>query len=303
MAYIIDQANVYKESKVLKCSILINENRIDYMSPNLDRLRFIRMNFSNYLLTPGHVMLSTAFSANLPFSQFKETMQEKYISKGCTSVIAVSEVTRERELDKNYEKTKSHLLNSPIDYYIGIKIPLKILTPPLIRACKRKKIPILFVEINDVNELLSIPWGWVREALFPNAFPVVPIWKEKHKSRLQKKRRLELWNKMVLDLGITSIETDLVEDFPLTKDVLKKMGIFPAKGDIRTQGEIDYNLYELNDLSDSVEELSLLDYHSLIPSITMHKGKPMKIQSKVYFRPGFGKECKVILPGRFSSNF
>jgi hypothetical protein len=302
MAYIIDQANVYKESKVLKCSILVNDNRIDYISPSLDRLRFIRMNFSNYLLTPGYVMLTSSFSSNLPFHEFKEIMQEKYLSKGCTTILVVNEVARERELEHTLKKTKSNLINSPIDFFIGIKVPLKILTPSLIRACKRYKIPILFVEINDAKDILSVPWGWIKEAIFPNSFPIVPIWKEKQKSRFQSKRRSELWNKMILDMGLPTIEKGLDEDIPLSKDILKKVGIYPNKGDIRTQGELDYNLYELNDLSDSVEELSLLDYHSLIPVVTIHKGKPMKIQSKMFFRPGFGKECKVVLPGRFTSN-
>ena len=303
MAYIIDQANVYKESKVLKCSILVNDNRIDYISPNLDRLKFIRMNFSNYLSTPRHVMLTSSFSSNLPFHQFKEIMQDKYLSNGCTTVLVVSEVARERELEHTLKRTKSNLINSPIDFFIGIRVPLNILTPSLIRACKRKKIPILFVEINDVKDLHSVPWGWIKEAIFPYSFPIVPIWIEKQKSRFHAKRRSEVWNKMILDMGLPSIETGLQEDIPLSKDTLKKIGIYPTKGDIRTQGDLDYNLYDLNDLSDSVEELSILDYHSHIPSVTMHKGKPMKIQSKVYFRPGFGKECKVVLPGRFSSNF
>ena len=62
---------------------------------------------------------------------------------------------------------KTTLISSPIDFIIGVRIPVRLITPSFIRKCKREKVPAIFVELEDLDELEDIPWGWVRDALFP----------------------------------------------------------------------------------------------------------------------------------------
>lgn len=302
MNYLIEHANVLKENKIEQCSIVVKDTIIDYISNSTKRFKFMRMDLSNYLLTPGHVMMNYSFSTNLPFKDFKETMQQSYLKKGCTTLVVICDVVHERELSKMVEKTKHYMMNSPIDFYIGIKTPLKNITPSFIRACKRLKIPLVIVEIDHEQDLMGMPWGWIREAFYPYFLPLVPKWKERGKKVFNGNRHIDLWARIMADHGIPTIHTCPEEAIPLSKEYLKKIGIYPAKGDIRINGALDYNLYELNELSYSLEEKPMLDFEKHLPKITMHKGKFMKINSDVFFYPGFGKECKVNLPGHFVSS-
>src|SRR5690606_23704187 len=119
---------------IKKCSLLIKNEKIDYISDKLNRLNYMRSNLSEFLLTPGHVMLNYSFANLIPFKNFKDEMINTYLQNGCTTLLVICEVKSERELSKVITNTRNNLLNSPIDYYIGIQIPLKKLTPSLIIA-------------------------------------------------------------------------------------------------------------------------------------------------------------------------
>ncbi|MFS0863569.1 hypothetical protein [Fredinandcohnia sp. 179-A 10B2 NHS] len=303
MTYILEQANVLKESKVVTCSILVKNERVDYISDKLQRHSFMRSNLSKYLLTPGHVMLNYSFSKEHSFLSFKEEITETYLKKGCTTLLVLSDLQHERELNSTIKNTKHYLLNCPIDYYLGIRIPLKSLTSSLLIACRRKKIPIVIVTIENVEDLYHIPWGWIRESYHSYQIPIVPDWKIKEKSFFSGSNHLDLWKSIMEDNNIPTIPFCPDENKPLSIEVLKKIGIYPAKGDIRVGGELDYNLYDHNEIGYSVDEKPTLDYHKHIPKITMHKGKFTKVGSKVYFHSGFGNECIVKKPGYFVSTF
>ncbi|MBE4910274.1 hypothetical protein IMZ08_19740 [Bacillus luteolus] len=303
MAYIIDRANVLKENGIMKCSILVKQNRIDYIQSNLDRLTYTKMDATNYIMTPGHVMIDYSLcEANKPFTQFKQEMTNQYLSKGCTTLLTVCDVKHERDLSKNLEAAKHRLLNSPIDYYMGIKIPLKIMTPTLIRTCKRKGISLVVVEIED-EDLYQIPWGWIRDALYSYAVPIVPKWIQTEKSTFRRDRHIKEWKEVTEDNNIPTILTIPEDNQPLSLNALRKIGIYPDKGDIRIGGELDYNFYNIEQLGSSVDEMPLLDYHNLNPIITMHKGEFLKVDNRLIYRPGFGNGCKVKLPGYFASSF
>ncbi|MBD8070239.1 hypothetical protein [Bacillus sp. PS06] len=302
MTYLIEEANVLKENKVEQCSIVVKDTNIDYISNSITRFNFMRMNLSNYLLTPGHVMMNFSFANNLPFHEFKETMKTHYLQKGCTTVIVICDVSHERELKNKIEKTRHYLLNSPIDFYIGVKISLKALTPSFIRACKKMKIPVVIVDINNEQELLTVPWGWIKEAFHPYFFPLIPRWQQREKSIFNGNKHIHLWEELMSNHGIPTVNSCPEEHVPLSMDLLKKMGIYPAKGDIRIRGMLDYNLYQMEEMSYSVEGKPMFDYNLHTPTLTMHKGKFLKVGAEVFFYPGFGSECKVILPGHFVSS-
>jgi len=301
MTYIIEQANILKDDKVVKNSILIKNNQIEYMSSDLTRLNFVRMDLSKFLLTPGHVMMNFSLATHMPFQRYKEYISENYLRKGCTTLLVICSVLRVREIEDVVKRTKSYMLNSPIDFYIGLQIPLKLLTPTVIRICKRLNIPIVIVEIDDEKKLATMPWGWIKEAMYPYFFPIIPSWKLE-KSFLRGKSHLQLWKKITTQNRIPSIHDCPIENKPLSKDILTRIGIYPDKGELRVRGEVDYNLYDLNEISYTVDEKPVVDYDNHIPSITVHKGKLLKIPSQVFFYPGFGKECKVKLPGHFMAN-
>ncbi|MCZ0754454.1 hypothetical protein [Anoxybacillus sp. J5B_2022] len=88
---------------------------------------------------------------------------------------------------------------------------------------------------------------------------------------------------------------------PLPLAVLKKIGIYPQKGDLRIGGEVDYNLYA--HISSKVAETFVVDYDKHVPVITVHNGKVMKAGDELFFQPGFGRERVVRAPGMFTANF
>jgi hypothetical protein len=303
MAYIIDQANVLKENGIVTCSILVKDQRIDYIQANMDRLTFTRMDAKNYIMTPGHVMVDYSLcTSTMSFTQFKEEMIEHYLSKGCTTLLAICDVKHERDISKSLEAAKHRLLNSPIDYFMGIKIPLKIITPSLIRACKRKGISLVIVEIED-EDLYQIPWGWIRDALYSYSVPIVPKWITIEKSSFRRDRHIKEWKEITEDNNIPTLLSFPEDNQPLSLNALRKIGIYPLKGDIRIGGELDYNFYDIETLGTLVEEKPLLDYHKHIPLLTMHKGEFIKVDNRLIYRPGFGNGCKVKIPGHFASSF
>ncbi|UAL50804.1 hypothetical protein [Metabacillus dongyingensis] len=294
MAYLIEDANILKNGEIVKTSILIRNNKIDYMSSSLQKMTCMKMNAADYLLTSGHVMLD--FSIGGSFSEIKRIFTEKLIAKGCTTVIAIAETEYERDLPEAIRKKKQMMINSPIDYCIGVKVPLKRLTPSLLISCKKNKIPLLILEIHPEDSIADFPWEWIRGSIYGFPMTFLPQLTGIHSDK-RRKQFSALMNRHRM-----SAEPDCPsEHVPLEKSLLMKIGIYPEKGDIRIGGEVDYNLYVRNGFN-SVEEMSASRYHNHIPTFTIHKGQLIKVDEKVCIRPGFGEFCEISMSGRFAAN-
>ncbi|MCZ0754453.1 hypothetical protein [Anoxybacillus sp. J5B_2022] len=176
MPYIIDEATVVREGAVKRCSLVVENNRIDYIGEQAAMYRWVRMPVGEFVMTPGHVMLDFSFSNPRPFLQFKAYMQQHFLTKGCTTLLAVCDVLYEKQLLPSLQHLRLHLLNSPIDFFIGVKIPLRTLTPSFVRTCKRLHIPVLFVELNGEEPLEKIAWGWMYDTFASYPLLLVPYW-------------------------------------------------------------------------------------------------------------------------------
>ncbi|MFC0271614.1 hypothetical protein ACFFIX_09110 [Metabacillus herbersteinensis] len=301
MSYIIDRTNVLKQSGFEKTSLLIKENRIEFIQPSMERFKFMKMDMSSYLLSPGFVMIDFSLNSSFNFSTFKGYMIEKLMSKGCTTVITVVPVDDEKELSSKLKKRRQLMINSSIDYYLGVRIPLKALTPSLIRACKRQKISLIFVEYDNELELSTLAWGWIRDAMFSTPVTLAPIWSGRDASLYRKGKQNVIWKKIMNSNKISAILDTLKEHQPIQKEKLMKIGIYPEKGEIRIGGQVDYNVYDYQQICSKVEQKPFVDYDNHIPMITVHKGELIKVQSTFHFKPGFGHECLVPISGRFIS--
>jgi len=296
--YIIDNAHVVKNGRLERCSFVIDGNRVDYLSKNMDFYKSIRMSVGGFLLTPGHVMLDFSMQVPRSFTEFKQYMQQHFITRGCTTLLVVCDVLNERELPNALQKLRRNLLNSPIDYFIGVKTTLRTLTPSFLRVCKQHKIPVLFIELQGDEELDKVAWGWMYETFASYPVALVPHWKQEVSKRMQGR-----WCEVLSNYRIPYIPFSLKEHTPLSLDVLKKIGIYPQKGDLRIGGEVDYNLYLWSPLSGSVAETTIVDYDKHVPMITVHNGRVIRAGEHVYFYPGFGKERIIRAPGMFVAYF
>jgi hypothetical protein len=264
----------------------------------MNNVHLVKMDASPYLLTPGHVMLDFTIETLSSFLSYKEHLKQ-LVHNGCTTVLVVVTVKYERELVLAVKRMQHQMINSPIDYCIGVKIPIRALTPSFVRLCKRLKIPVVFVELNE-EEMYSIAWGWIREALYPYFLSFVPVWNKDY-TKGKMKRATEHWKELLKEERIPTVPVCPEEGEPLPINVLRRIGISPYKGEIRIGGDVDYNLYIQK--SREFANIEELNYDMDKPIITVHKGRNIKVGNQLFINPGFGEQLCIKVPGFFASTF
>lgn len=300
MAYIIENADLLKKDGVERTSLLINGGRIQSIRPTFKRFTYMRMNASPYVMTSTHIILDKEVPFNDSFSRIREYYENTFLRKGCTTFLTYTEVDKEYLLKPKLQEKKKNLLNSPIDFIIGVKIPLRLLTPSFIRMCKKERIPILFVELEDRDTLENVPWGWVREAMFPYNSPLAPLFKQTT-AKLRKQAHAK-WIEILTKEKIPFIEKEIEEKIPLSHSTLCKIGVYPIKSNVHQGAEVSYNFYLKEDEANMIEESDLFLYHSHRLMITVHKGMVIRAGDDIMFRPGFGEQVVINTPSFYSGS-
>jgi hypothetical protein len=298
MGYIIENANILKETKLTKSSLLIEGNRIAAKKEYIHHNKLLKMNAESYIMTPSYVLLDTRVPLNTSFQEFRKYMVENFLLKGCTTLLTYSSIAYENELTEKIKETKTALISSPIDFLIGVNIPLRLLTPSFIRKCKKEKIPAIFIDVEDLDELTNIPWGWIREALFPYNCPLVPLISNDLKK--EARRALSKWKDIMETEKIPAILEDMKENQPLSIPVLNKIGLYPQKASLLHGAEVSYNLYLKAREIINVDEVELFHYHSDRLLVTVNKGKVVRAGEEVLFKPGYGEYVRVRTPSYFA---
>ncbi|WP_445492208.1 hypothetical protein [Niallia sp. 03133] len=298
MAYIIDNITVLKKQKFKKTSILIQGNRIEMIRPSFQKYRCVRMDGAPYIMTPTPIILDNKVTKIPSVKEQKNYIENNFIKKGITSFLTCCEINKEKELDQQFKQMKNVLMNCSIDYIISIKIPLKLLSAAFIRKCKKERIPAVFVEIKEKKDLYKVPWGWIKESMFPYNCPLVPVLLIKDEQ--EKRKTLDAWAAIMRDAKIPSVPEEVTEGEVISYSTLIKIGIYPFKGNIYQGGDVTYNLYEKNRQILNIEQNELFHYHSDRIQFTIHKGVCIRAGEKVYFRPGFGEQIEVKVPSFFA---
>ncbi len=297
MTYIIENANILKGQQINKASLLIDQGKISAIKPSFKRYNYMKMDAKPFIMTPTTILLKRKFPLEKSFSELKNYFIHEFIMNGCTAFLTTIHINQEHELSTKLKYLKTKLLNCPIDYIIGVQISLSNITQSFLRKCKREKVPAIFVEINNSDELYKLPWGWIREAMFPYNSPLIPLFRGKSE-RENNVARLH-WKKLMEIEKIPFIEDELAENKPLSYSVLAKIGIFPFKGNIQQGQELSYNLYLRNDENRNIEEIELFHYHNSKLVITVHKGDVIRANEHVIFRPGFGEHVIIKTPSYY----
>jgi hypothetical protein len=300
MNYIIENANILKESDLLTTSMVVKENQIAYLSNNIKKYSFMKMNAEPYIMTPTFVLFDSLHDLKTnSFKQKKEYFLENFIRQGCTTILTFVDVKYESELSTRLKSIKIELINSPIDYLIGVKVPLSLLNPSFIRKCKKEKIPAIFIDLQEKDDLTNVPWGWIRDAMFPYNSPLIPYISETDNRNM--KQLMSDWKNEMAKQKIPNLETPLAEKVPLPIQALSKIGIFPHKSSIIQGGELSYNLYMKNREIKNIDVSSLFHYHNDKLLITVHKGVVIRAaETGFLFRSGFGEHLSVKMPSFFS---
>jgi hypothetical protein len=298
MPYIIENANVFKENEVIKTSFLISENRIANVQSSFKKYLYMKMNAESFLMTPSYVLLDTRAPLYGSFESLKEYMINEFLLKGCTVLFTYVNVSSERELTDKLKMVKTALLSSPIDFLIGVRIPLRLISPSFIRKCKKEKIPAIFIELQDSHGLDNVPWGWIREALFPFNCPLIPIPIESKTK--ENKAILAYWTEVMQKEKISSINEVILENRPLETPILNKIGLLPKKACLKQGAELSYNLYLMDKEIMNIDVTQLFLYHSDRLVVTVHKGNVIRAGKDVLFKSGDGEFLKVKTPSFFS---
>ncbi len=296
--YIIENANILKDKHLTTCSLLINDDRITRLHTHFNKYRCMKMNAGPYIMTPTYVLLNSTIPHQGSFQNLKTSLIEHFLLKGSTTLLTYATISYEKELSEKIKEIKTALISSSLDFIIGVKIPVRLITLSFIRSCKKLKIPAIFIDIKALDELENIPWGWIREALFPFNSPLIPI--ISHSQKKEEKVVLSKWKGIMLKEKIPALYEVVEENKPLSNSVLNKIGFYPQKGSLMNGTELSYNLYLKSREVNNVDEVSLFHYHSDRLVVTVHKGKVVRSGENVLFKPGNGEYVKVRTPSYFS---
>ncbi|MDQ0271072.1 hypothetical protein [Cytobacillus purgationiresistens] len=297
MTYIIENANVLKNGIQTVSSFLIENGRISSVRDAFPMYRYMRMDASSYIMTPSHVRYIKDFPIHQTVKEGKAFYIEEMILKGCMTFLTTVAINYEHQLHDELMKMRTNLLNCPVDYIIGVQIPVRLLKQSFILQSKHEKIPAIFVEIKDVEELEAVPWGWVREALFPYNSPLIPIFTaEDPKERMLQSKK---WVQLMEAHRLPSVKEELEDGLPLTYSTQAKIGIFPFKSHLHHGFELSYNFYLKSREITKIEELELYRYHSERLIISVHKGRVIRAGDDLSFKPGSGEYVMIKTPSYY----
>ncbi|PLR99738.1 hypothetical protein [Bacillus sp. T33-2] len=301
MAYIIENAQLLKDGVSSLSSLMIDKDKILFVSDGFKMYKHMRMDASGFIMTPPHVLLDASVPVDKPFQVRKSYYLNEFILKGCTAFLTYVALTHENQLPMRIKQMRAELVDCPVDYIIGVKIRAPLLTQAFLRKCKKEKVPAVFVEISDLDELRKIPWGWLREAMFPYNSPLVPmfLWTKNNK---EKRQAAGFWKGIMKAEKIPSIFDEIRQNEPLKKSVLMKTGIFPRKSHLHNGGEISYNFYLKSNETVKANEKELFFGHQASLAVTVHKGNVVRAGGQVFYRPGTGENVQIRTPAFFVAN-
>ncbi|GAA0347661.1 hypothetical protein GCM10008967_42520 [Bacillus carboniphilus] len=292
MAYLLKGVNYAAGGNVGKYSFFIQNNKIASVRENFRFANCMYSDLSDYAMGPTHVMADLSFP-NLKFHEYKHYIISEFLLKGCTTLLVPFRLEFEYKWEEQLNKIRNQLVGSPIDYCLAVRIPFRLLTPSLIRKCRREKISTVFVELTEETNLYYKQWGWIRDALFPYPVTLVPLplMEEKRKRR----EILDEWTHILDEEGIPHLDTPISSFAPLSKEVITQLGIYPQKGFLHVGGEVSYNLYHLP--KDENKNSILYDSNRLC--ITVDKGNVIRAGEQVWYRSGAGNEIPIRVPRFF----
>jgi hypothetical protein len=296
--YIIERACCAIQDNLREISLLIEEDRITAIRNSFSHYNHMRLNVSPFIMTPVHVMCDLEFPVDREFTSFKTYVLNHFISKGCTTILTSFTISYEFEFHDKLQECKTCLLNSPLDYTIGLVSPPRLITPEIIRLCKRNKVPVIWLKLDDMIAFKSVKWGWIKGLLLDYPITFIPFFTTKLDKK-EKIKHLKIWQKTMEFEKIPHFSEEIPQKVPMSIEKLKKIGIYPHRGNFLSGGEISYNLYMKS------EELPVPDsdsfhYESHELKCTMNRGKYYYLHDQGYFYPGAGKELRIQTPGFFN---
>ncbi|MEI5907197.1 hypothetical protein WAK64_09020 [Bacillus spongiae] len=297
MSYIIHNARWYTEEREYNGSLLIQNGRIQAIKTNFSYYRYMKMNVSPFILTPTHTMVDWHFPITGTKAEKELYTRNHYLQKGCTTVLQLLELKYQFELEPTIGNARKSLMNNCVDFVLGLTCPARLITLEFIRKCKKWKIPIIRVQINSKEEIDQIKWSWVKQALY--SYPIVFV--PQFTKEIEKNRHESMslyWQNTLNNDKIPFISTPFFQYQVLSIDNLKKIGIYPKRGNFLVGGEVSYNLYDPK-LNTKVEDKPMFHYDNHRLLLTSLREKVVKLYDQTYFDETIGEEITIQTPAFF----
>ncbi|MCF6408226.1 hypothetical protein [Pseudalkalibacillus salsuginis] len=294
MEYILE--NVWTTDKVPRQKhVHIRNNVICYVSERPLKMKCYTVNSTGLNVVPGHILRNFSLSGMDEESLLNHC--EELVSRGCTTVVSAFPLKYTKEFEHRLESLRKQLSNLPIDYVIGVQLPMTRISPSLIRNCQRHKLPFINTIVEQEEDLDTVIWEWIRNVNFPYTIPILADWSQLpvHEKRLLQLK--EKWKRLCKEKSIATIDAFPEEGERLSKDQLQGLGIYPKKGSWISGSDVDYLIYEGN-ISVDGEEILKYDGDNN-PAIVVQNGTVIKVGEEFRLEPGTGRELKIIRPGIF----
>ncbi|WP_078553287.1 hypothetical protein [Bacillus alkalicellulosilyticus] len=288
MKYILANVDKQEDGQFQRRSYFITDQTVSYVNKEINKLKFTRVNVDGFYLQAGSVMNDFSLCNETEYCVFKEKTKQ-LIAKGCTTVVTFCEIQNEKVFTSQLQQAKHRMINAPIDFVIGVRTDISTLTPTFIRLCKRNKVPIVLVDFKGYEDFDGTPWQRIKEAMMMYELQIIPMWDKMGLSNREMNKYQQIWESYSTYFRIpTSIDFQ-DNHTPYQKAQLKKCGLFPKKGALLVRSDADYCLYS--------NEIETEDNPE--PEIVVLRGVVLKAGDSFYFKPGFGREVKVVVPGHF----
>ncbi|WP_349407564.1 hypothetical protein [Pseudalkalibacillus sp. SCS-8] len=275
--------------------VYVKDNTVRYVSERPLKMKCFTVSSTGFDIVPGYVFRDFSLCEMDETSLLDQC--KELVNQGCTSIVSALSLTFTKEFPLRLNAIRQKFSALPIDYIIGVQMPMNRVSPALIRMCQKAKIPFVNAVVEQEEDLDTVVWEWIRNVNFPYTVPILADWShlplhEKRLAQLQDK-----WRRICKEKSICTIDDFPNEGQRMNKHHLQCLGIYPKKGSWVTGSDVDYLIYE-GDISVDGEERVKYDRNKN-PVIVVQNGTVIKVNDEIRLTPGAGKEMKIIRPGIF----
>ena len=288
MPYIMENISLYENQSIKQTNMVVKHNIIYSRDTPVNQFKYTRLNLDKYILIAGETVVGDI----LQWQKDGMRYVEELVLSGATTIVFPIDIQYEYQLNHQFEAARASLSVFPLDYCLVLRMPLLLVKPSIIRYCKKHLVPAIITRIQNIDEMNEIPWSWIKEASFPYNLAFFPQFNNRQSVSLLK------WEQILTDQLLPHYASTITEHMPLSKDVLKLIGIYPFKGFMRCRGEVSYNI-----IHQKYENCLNNDEKSYYDKIecTILKNKVIRAGKQWFLTQSLGEELLIKVPGFFHS--
>lgn len=288
MPYIMENISLFENQSIKRTNMVVKHNIIYSRDTPVNQFKYTRLNLDKYIIIAGETVVGDI----LRWQKEGRRYAEELVLLGSTTIVFPIDIQYEYQLPQQFEAARASLRTFPLDYCLVLRLPLLLIRPSIIRYCKKHSIPAIITIIQNIDEMNKIPWSWIKEASFPYNVAFFPQFTNRQSGSLLQ------WTQILNNHLLPYYDNTITEHIPLSKEVLKLIGIYPFKGILSCRGEVSYNM-----ICKKYENCLNNDEKSYYDKIecTIFKNKVIRAGNQVYLTESYGEELLIKVPGFFCS--